>query len=473
MLAIHLTLEEKALALTQGGVVVSVNEGQSAGAASIQREGDALSRRELLALSFLWFALSFHFAALLPIVIPAQILQFVTPGSVGSSRQAVFLGALATSGAMTSLVLQPTVGALSDRTRTRLGRRRPYILGGGVILLTGLITLALTHEVVPFIAGLFLVVVANAVSGSAYQGLVPDRVPAKQRGVASGYMGLMTVLGTVGSLAVAALLLGGAQGHGRAADAGLQLGASLYYGLGAGVLVIGLMVTLLSVREEPRAQAALRPRPPGSLSITSRRLARLWLEPWSHRNFRWVFLTRCFVMLGLVLFVTFIEYYFAQVAHSAAFLQATAMNAIMALLGALSMTLVLGSVSDRMRRRVPLVCGSAALMALAALSFVVAPGQLPLWPLGIVFGMGYGGYMSVDWALAVDALPSMAEAGKDLGLWSMASTLPAVLAPALGSLVIVATEHVGATALGYRVVFALATLFLIVGTLFVRKIQEG
>lgn len=282
---------------------------------------------------------------------------------------------------------------------------------------------------------------------------------------------MMTVLGTVGSLAVAALLLGRAQGHGRAADAGMQLGASLYYGLGAGVLVIGLMVTLLSVREEPRARAALRP--PGGLSITSRRLARLWLEPWSHHNFRWVFLTRCFVMLGLVLFVTFIEYYFAQVAHSAAFLQATAMNAIMALLGALSMTLVLGSVSDRMRRRVPLVCGSAALMALAALSFVVAPSQLPLWPLGIVFGMGYGGYMSVDWALAVDSLPSMAEAGKDLGLWSMASTLPAVLAPALGSLVIVATAHVGATALGYRVVFALATLFLIAGALFVRKIREG
>jgi MFS family permease len=80
--------------------------------------------------------------------------------------------------------------------------------------------------------------------------------------------------------------------------------------------------------------------------------------------------------------------------------------------------------------------------------------------------------MSVDWALAVDTLPSMAEAGKDLGLWSMASTLPAVLAPALGSLVIVATAHFGATALGYRVVFALATLFLIVGALFVRKIRE-
>jgi MFS family permease len=469
-LTICLMRWERALGFKQGGAVLSRNERQLAQSAFTESEREVLSRRELLELSFLWFALTFHFAAMLPIVIPAQILQFVTPGVVGSARQALVLGVLAAVGACTSLVLQPTIGALSDRTRTRLGRRRPYILGGGIVLLAGLIMLALTHEVLPFIAGLFLVVVANTVSGAAYQGLVPDRVPAKQRGIASGYMGVMTILGTVGSLAVASLLLGQAQGHGHVSNAGIQLGASLYYALGAGVLFTSMVVTLLAVREEPHMRAA--PWPAGGSSVTRKRLARLWLEPWHHPNFLWVFLTRCFVMLGLVLFMTFIEYYFAQVAHIASFLQATALNTIMALLGALSITLVLGSVSDRMQRRVPLVCGATALMALAALTFVVAPGKLPLWPLGIVFGLGYGGYTSVDWALAIDALPSAEEAGKDLGIWSMASTLPAVVAPALGSLVIVGAAHFGATALGYRAVFALATLFLIVGGIFVLKVQE-
>lgn len=454
---------------------MSMHAGQPEPPAYLEGERDALSRRELLGLSFLWFALSFHFAALLPIVIPAQILLFVAPDAAGSARQALFLGGLAALGAITSLVLQPTIGALSDRTRTRLGRRRPYILGGGIVLLAGLITLALTHEVLPFITGLFLVVVANTVSGAAYQGLVPDRVPTKQRGTASGYMGLMTILGTVGSLAVASLLLGQAQGHGRPSNGGvqsggIQLGASLYYTLGAGVLLTGMVVTLLGVHEEPHAWDA--PRPASDLAVTRERLARLWLEPWRHRNFLWVFLTRCFVMLGLVLFMTFIEYYFAQVAHIASFVQATALNTIMALLGALGSALVLGRVSDRMRRRVPLVCAATLLMALAALTFVVAPSKLPLWPLGIVFGLGYGGYTSVDWALAIDALPSAGEAGKDLGIWSMASTLPAVLAPTLGSLVIVGAAHFGATALGYRAVFALATLFLIVGGIFVLKVRE-
>ncbi len=74
---------------------------------------------------------------------------------------------------------------------------------------------------------------------------------------------------------------------------------------------------------------------------------------------------------------------------------------------------------------------------LAALAFVVAPSQVPLWPLGVIFGPGYGAYTSVGAALAIDALPLRQTAGKDLGLWSMASTLSTVIAPVLGSSVIV------------------------------------
>ena len=84
---------------------MSMHAGQPEPPAYLEGERDALSRRELLGLSFLWFALSFHFAALLPIVIPAQILLFVAPDAAGSARQALFLGGLAALGAITSLVL--------------------------------------------------------------------------------------------------------------------------------------------------------------------------------------------------------------------------------------------------------------------------------------------------------------------------------------------------------------------------------
>ena len=191
-----------------GGTILLVSIPQPEQVVLSEGSQPLLSRRELLGISVLWFALNFQFAALLPIVVPAQILLLVTPGSAGTPAQALVLGALAALGAVTAVMLQPLVGAASDRTSSRLGRRRPYIIAGGALMLVGLTLLAASHMIVLYIVGLFLVVVANTVSGTAYQGLVPDRVPAKQRGVASGYMGLMTILGTVGSLAVASTLLG-------------------------------------------------------------------------------------------------------------------------------------------------------------------------------------------------------------------------------------------------------------------------
>lgn len=441
----------------------------------------ALSIREQIGLSFLWFSLNFQFAALLPIVIPAQIILFITPGAVGNVTQATFLGILAALGAVTALVVQPVVGLLSDRTTGRLGRRRPYILGGGVLLLAGLALLATSPGKVIFIVGLVLVVVAHTTSTAAYQGLVPDKVPAHQRGSASGYSGLMTILGTIGSLAVAALLLGQASA-GRTFAAGIARGAAHFYLIAGIVLVVGVVITMIGVREAPCARQhprSLRQLPAANEGASDmwERLrgsaVQLWIVPWRHANFTWVFLTRGFVMLGLALFMTFIEYYFSQVVHATNFVQATAINAVLALGGAVASTLVVGILSDRMHRRVPVVLVASTLMALTALDFVVAPGKLPLWPLGITFGLGYGAYTSVDWALAIDALPTPHQAGKDMGLWSMASTLPAILAPLVGSAILTAFTPLGGAALGYRLVFGLAALCLVLGAVFVLKVREG
>jgi MFS family permease len=363
----------------------------------------------------------------------------------------------------------PAVGALSDRTPGRLGRRRPYIILGTLLMLISMVAAGAATTLFVFVVGILAIQVAGNISGAAYQGLLPDRVPLEQRGVASGYLGLMTILGNVGSLAMAALLLGDVSA-GSTRGPMIRQGAALYYALTGVVLVLGAIVTLLGVREVPFEHLPAREAPPAM--SRRQRLAQLWIEPWRSRNFLWVFLTRSFVILGLTLFLTFIEYYFASVAHIDNFARATASLAVLALLGAVASALVLGILSDR-TRRVPIVCVSTALMTLAALTFVVAPDSVPLWPLGILFGLGYGAYTSVDWALAIDVLPSMSAAGKDLGLWSIASTLPAILAPLLGALVIGLAAVLGQTALGYRAVFGLAVLFFLLGTVFVLKVREA
>ncbi|HZC05922.1 MAG TPA: MFS transporter [Ktedonobacterales bacterium] len=457
----------------------SLNALDQESAASPAPERPPLTLRRQLSLSALWLGVNAISAALLPIVLPIQILLFVAPGAVGDAQQAEYLGWISALGAVVALVVPPLVGALSDRTTLRYGRRRPYILAGVAISVASAWALARASDL-NMLTGAFLILqLGFNITVGAYEGLLPDLTPESQRGAASGYLGLMTILGNVGSLALAGALLANVTLNSAATASGratIQNGSAIFYSATALVMVVSAVITVVWTRETPFSAAEvarLRPAPRGvnRLERGLQSLRTLWLEPWKSHNFTWVFLTRAFVMLGLTLFLTFIEYYFANVAHVTNFASATAVVAGLALVGAILSALTLGMLSDRMNRAL-LVGVSTALMALPALAFVVAPGRIPLWPLGMVFGLGYGAYTSVDWALAVDALPVQANAGKDLGIWSAASTLPAILAPALGGAVIALVDMMyHQTALGYQAIFALAALCLALGAVFVSFIR--
>jgi MFS family permease len=431
-----------------------------------------LAVREQLTLSFLWFSLNFQSAALLPIVIPTQILLFVSPGAIGNAQQATFLGWLSTMGALVSLVIPPIVGMISDHTSGVFGRRRPYILVGAVFLLFSALMLGSASTVVFFVLALAIYQIGNNTVTASYQGLLPDLVPEDQRGEASGYMGLMTILGNVSSLGIAALLLGSISLNSTAAGV-IHHGVSVYFTLTAFGVLLGVLVTVVGVHEVPYVPELVQHVEQKRRGVQFRRWVRHnWLEPWHNFNFTLVFLTRFSVMMGLALFMTFIEYYFANVAHASNFVQATAVVAVLALIGAVFSAFFLGILSDHIRRT-PVVCMATIFMAIAALTFVVFPGNIPLWPLGVLFGLGYGAYTSVDWALAIDAMPSLNTIGKDMGLWSASSTLPAIIAPVLGgSVIILASNLFGQTALGYRLVFAVATIFLLLGAVFILLFRE-
>jgi MFS family permease len=417
----------------------------------------SLGIRRQIGLSILWLGLNFQSSALLPIVIPAQLLVLVDRGSIGSADQALAVSGLSIAAAALAIAVTPLAGDLSDRLKRRGGRRRRLIVAGIVLALVGQAGLAVTTPLVVFLIGCAVVQLGTNAATAAYQGLLPDQVRVSQRGAASGWLGLMTLLGSVGSLAIAGALLGNVR-PGPSLDSDVERGALLFYAVSALVLVACTVGTLFGVHEGPPAEHAEPPR--------------RWDDLLRHQPFRIVFAARALVMIGLTLFLTYIEYYLARVNGATTFVGATVAIALLALVGALASSLLFGIASDRIPR-VRIVVIANVLMAAAAVAFVVAPSGLPLAPLGLLFGLGYGAYLSVDWALAIDSLPGTGTSARDLGIFTVSINLPTLIAPALGGAVILATDAFGVPGLAYRMVFTVAAVSLLAGIVVVRRIRPA
>jgi MFS family permease len=412
-----------------------------------------LSLQHQVRLSALWLGLNFQSSALLPIVVPAQVLLLVDRGAVASSGQALAVSAISFGGAIIAIVVTPLAGAASDRMKSRFGRRRQLIVAGVLLAVVGQAALAASTPLFLFIGGLVIVAIGSNVVTAAYQGLLPDMVNVSQRGAASGWLGFMTLIGSVGSLAAAGALLGNVS-PGPTLAAAVSHGALLFYALSAVVLALAAAVTVVGLEERPAPSGPARP----------------WMELLRHQPFRVVFAARALVMIGLTLFLTYIEYYLAATNGATAFVGATVAIALLALLGALASSLALGIASDRVPR-VRIVIAANLAMAAAAWIFVFAPAQFPLAPLGILFGLGYGAYLSVDWALAIDSLPGQASSARDLGIFTVSINLPSLIAPALGGVVIILANTAGIGSIAYRLVFSLAAISLLLGVFVIRRLR--
>ncbi len=402
-----------------------------------------LGTGDLLWLSLYWFGLNFHWGALLGIVIPAEVLRFVSDADKGRALSIVFAG-----GAAIAMIVMPVAGALSDHSGFSMGRRRPYMLIGGILNAAALFLMGGAPTFAVFIAAYWLVQFANNFGGSAYSGLIPDLVPADQRGIASGWMGLMTMLGTIAGAVATGLLV----------QRGYRFESYLVV---VAVLALTLALTMWKVREE-------RPTPAGPLRI-GELLRDLWVNPRDHPDFAWLFVSRLVVLMGFYTVYNFAQFFLKDFMRIERFVEATGTLNAVVVAGALASALAGGWLSDRTGRRA-IVSGSGILMAAAMLLFLISPTFELLLMLAVVFGLGYGAFVSVDWALATDVLPSKIAAAKHLGIWGIAATLPQVLAPLVGGPLLDVFNRREPN-FGYIVLLAVGAAYLLLGSVLVWKIR--
>src|SRR5699024_6969128 len=189
-------------------------------------------------------------------------------------------------GAFFAMVGTPLVGALSDRTTGRFGRRRPWILAGAVLGCLGLILLGRQSSILGVLVGWSFVQASLSCLMASLLASVPDQVPVRQRGVISGWIGIPQSAGVV----IAELLV-------TVVSTGIAPGYSLL-----GVLVLlGSLPFALAAPDPPLPAQA---RPPWS-----EHLRNLWISPRKYPDFGWAWLTRFLVQTGNSMFTLYLLYF--------------------------------------------------------------------------------------------------------------------------------------------------------------------
>jgi MFS family permease len=407
---------------------------------SAPRPFDAGRLGDQLRLAGLWFAGNAVWESLSAVLLPFLVLQ-----AVGDARKAVALSLLTTLGTLLATAVHPVAGWASDRTRTAFGRRRPYVLGGGVAGAAALCWLAFASGFPALLAAVLLLQLAYNTALAAYQAYIPEIAPPEGRGRASGFLGLMSSVGAlVGAIGSVFLV------HGSTYRYLLALLAAILLG--------GVAVTVWGLPEGRVVAGGAAPAPPAG---SARR-------PGRYRDFVWVVVTRGLVMLGFYTLLTYLSYYLRDVAGVRDYVTATSYTVAVTILAAAFSTVWAGRRSDAVGRRT-IVCAAGALMGVGALAFLLARGLVPILAVGAVFGLGYGAYISVDWALVTDVLPDAAGVARDMGFWGMGTTLPQVIAPVIGGIVFLLLPAGGA--LPYRLIFGATALYAFCGSALVWKIR--
>jgi len=392
----------------------------------------------LLAASLTLFA---TYGGLIAILLPSQVLLLDPAHKVQN------LAIVTTTSFVFTLFAQPLAGAFSDRSRSRFGRRAPWMVMGALVGGIFLFGLGSLTDILWITVFWVIIQVALNFLQAPLTTITADRFPRAKRGGASAMIGLGTQLGmTVGIMLASALA------------AQIGVGYSVF---GVAVIVVTILFVLVN-RDWSSKHAAVEPFRWGAF------FKGFWIDPRKHPDFAWAFAARFLLILGYFVVSAYQLYILTDYIKMPL---AGAQGAVLTLtLAAFVPTLIAIGVSgwwsDRVGRRKVFIYAATVVMVIGLAMPLILPNLTGMIAMSVINGVGFGIYMAVDAALMTEVLPDEgSSAGKDLGILNVATNIPQALSAPIAAIII---GSLG----GYPMLFVFAIVFAILAAVATAPIRS-
>jgi MFS family permease len=394
---------------------------------------------QLFVLMTLGFALGMLSGTLEPALLGHKVLE------LAPDRRNTALGALTFAGLFIAMITQPLVGALSDRTRTRWGRRVPYFVAGTLWAGACLILLASAPSFAFLVISVVVLQIGSNMIQGPWQALLPDHVPDRQRGLASGLKVLAEGSAAIVGRLIAGQLIGRVDEWGTVAVIAAIAVPSIS-------LIVATLITTRALRALPTDGSITAPR-----SIRATLTGTFAIDLRTYPAFGWWFLNRLLFWCAVIAVSIFLLFFGIDVMGvTPAEAQRLISQTSAVLGGALLLCAIPASrLADRVSRKTLVFVGG--LLAGAGTIGVLSTRDFGVMTIGeALIGAGVGIYLIADWAL-ITAIVPRAEAARYIGIANVATAGGSAIARLLGGVLIDtlnAATHT--TSIGYLTLYAIA-----------------
>jgi MFS family permease len=376
----------------------------------------------------LWFGIQAVWSAILGVFLQSRVAALAPADDVRA------YAAIAAGGAGVAAIVQVLAGFSSDRYAVAHGNRRRYYVAGIALAAPALAAFFAASSLLALAAAFVALQIGMNVAGGPYQAAIPDAIDERHVGNASGWMSVSSFAGNVTGLLVAATL------SGRNAAAAL-----------IAALVGGAAVALAHLRTLPAVLAR-----PVTLRLTSAMTI--------------ILVSRAAINVGFYTLFGFLFFFVRESLHVADPRTTTGVLFLAFTVAGVGGAALAGRAADRSDKRA-VISVAAVAIAISVGAFAAAPNLPVAVAAAAASGFAWGGFFTVDWAIAYAVLPRGAMAAA-LGIWNLAAAIPQIVAPAITAPLVAAFDARSA-GLGPRAALVAVVLEFALGTLILWRLPRA